>query len=300
MESFIIENTGNTCYIDSLLMALFYSNSHLEKLLNKEINNTLGIYLQEYIKEKFIDSVRNNKSVFSDDIDMIKTLCFQLGWRRNNSLDNDEFEKQQDVNEFFTFLIEIFEQEQIEIIRNTISEGIPENNDIGIKEYIPFIPLSLSLEKKIVTVKQILHDWLFDNISNVKRNISTINGNKEITVKGLNSYLISNTPNILALSINRFNEEKSRIDSDVIIQKKINIIKKDNLLNYNEWIFHSAVCHKGSSTKSGHYYSLLSNNNKWYLFDDIKWPCLKEVSMNDKIITDMIKKDCVFLIYKSP
>lgn len=301
MESFIVENAGNTCYIDSLLMALFYSNTHLEYLLCKEIKNTMGIYLQEYIKGNFVNSVRNNKSVLSVDIEMIRTLCFQLGWRKNNlnsSQQNEEYTKQQDVNEFFTFLTEIFENEQVEIIRNTISEELVEKNEIGSKEQIPFIPLSIPENKTVTTVKQMLHNWLFDNILDFKRNIITENGQLETFVRGLNTYSICNIPNMIALSINRFNNDGTRINIDIIIQKKISISNKDNFMNNTELFFHSAICHRGTSTKSGHYYTLLSNNNKWYLFDDLKTPCMKEVSMKDTNVTNSIKKDCVFLIYR--
>ena len=68
-ELFIVENVGNTWYIDLL--------SHLDNLFNKTLKNTnaLVIYLQEYIKDKF---VRNNKSIYRDDIEMIRLLCFSV------------------------------------------------------------------------------------------------------------------------------------------------------------------------------------------------------------------------------
>ena len=91
MEPFIIENAGNTCYIDSLLMSLFYNPTHIDRLLNKEIKNTLGIYLQEYIKENFVNNIRNNKSVTYDDIEMIRALCFQIGWRNNENNTSKRF-----------------------------------------------------------------------------------------------------------------------------------------------------------------------------------------------------------------
>lgn len=295
MESFIIENAGNTCYIDSLLMGLFYTKSSLEVMLDKDIKNTMGIYLQEFIKEKFIKMVRDNKSILSEDMTMIKTLCFQLGWRVTNSNThyNEEFYRQQDVNEFFTFLMEIFENELIEITRHTITEI---NDETGAKEYIPFIPLAIPESHNPVTIKQMLHAWLFDNISDFKKFVPQ--NQREEYVSGLNTYTITNIPNMLALSINRFKEQDTRIDTDVIIQKKIILPAKDNYFNSYEWFFHAAICHKGISTRSGHYYTLLSNNNKWYLFDDMKVPCLKEVSMTDKSVTNLIKKECIFLIYK--
>ena len=50
--------------------------------------------------------------------------------------------------------------------------------------------------------------------------------------------------------------------------------------------------------ESGHYYALLCNGEKWYLFDDSKNPSLKEVSLKDEDIDIKIKKQSIFLLYK--
>ena len=295
--NFIIENAVNTCYIDSLLMALFFEITHLDELLSKNLKNTnvLTIYLQEYIKEKFVNVVRNEKSVLSDDIDMIRTLCFQLGWRNTSQ---DEYINQQDVNEFFVFLMEIFENEQITMSRYSVSENVyNESFDVGQEETIPFIPLSLPENQTMITVKELLHNWLYDNISDLKS--INIEENNTIIIKGLNTYFINNSPQLLCLSINRFNNQGTRIMTNVIIQKKISPYNKEPL-NVNKWEFQSAICHRGLTNKSGHYYTLLSKNDKWYIFDDLEVPCMREVYMDDITVTNMLKKECVFLIYRLP
>lgn len=300
IEPFIVENAGNTCYIDSILMALFFTESHFDRFLNKDLKNTLGLYLQEYIKTYFVEFVRGNKSIVSENMEMIRNLSFQLGWKKTDSASEtaEEYTNQQDVSEFYSFLMEVFENTQIEIQRDTISEGNPDKSDNGAKEIIPFIPLSLPEKLALVQVKQLLNDWLYDNISDLKRNTSENSEKQEQFVKGLNIYNIINTPQIIALSINRFNNKGIRIETDVIIQKKIIPSIKKQYINKYEWVFHAAVCHRGLSSKSGHYYSLVTSNNKWFIFDDLQVPCLQEVSMNDKYITDLIKKECVFLLYR--
>lgn len=300
IQPFIIENAINTCYIDSILVALFYQNSLIDKLLEKEINSKNGmiIYLQEYIKEKFVNIIRQNKSVMQDDMNMIRTLCFELNWRDGN---HEEFINQQDANEFYCFLMELFENTQIEITRQIICEKTQEDNEF-IKKLIPFIPLALPDAGELpaddcasIKVTEMLYNWLYDNISNIKRNID----NKEQNVNELHVYNITNLPNILALSINRFTNLGERIITSVIIQKKINPFSDKTFVNTYEWIFHAAICHKGLTLNSGHYYSLISlNNNRWLIFDDMKIPSFIEVKMDDKEITDMIKKDCIFLIYR--
>lgn len=299
ISNFFVENAGNTCYIDSLLMGLFYDSSRSEELLCKTLKNpnALAIYLQEYIKENFINLVRNNKSVIFDDIEMIRTMCFQLGWRQNALA--DEYTNQQDVNEFYTFLMDIFENEQIMISRNTISEGSSDKIDIGKDESIPFIPLSLPENQTSITIKDLLHTWLYDNVSDLKRNVNTQKGNEEQMVKGLNTYSIVNSPYLFCVAINRFNNYGIRIQTDVIIQKKISPYNKD-IICANKWDFHAAICHRGETSKSGHYYTLLSSNGKWYIFDDLEIPCMREIQMDDKEATNLIKKECTFLIYRLP
>lgn len=293
MEPFIIENAGNTCYIDSLLMSLFYTPTHIDRLLNKEIKNTMGIYLQEYIKEKFVNNIRNNKSITYDDIEMIRALCFQIGWRNSpdTNKNNDEYINQQDVNEFFIFLMDLFENECIEITKSTLSDNSSDKMDNNVVEKIPFIPLALPESIANISIKQMLHNWLYDNISEIKNT-----DDKDYT-KRLHIYNITNLPYIICLSVNRFTNEGIRIETDVIIQKKIR--PYDNrFINSNEWGFHAAICHRGTTNKSGHYYSLINYADIWYIFDDLEFPCMQEVKMDDKYVTDMIKKDCVFLIYR--
>lgn len=277
IESFIVENAGNTCYIDSLLVALFFQNTAISKMLSTDVKDALIIYLQEFIREKFVNPIRNCKSVLMDDVEMLRTLCFQIGWRNNNI---NEFYNQQDVNEFFIFIASLFENEQIKLEKKIITEMNEEINKNPNIETIPFIPLFLPEDVSNIAVKNMLMSWLNDNIYQ----------NNEQTNLGV--YNIINSPLLLPLSINRFNNLGERINTDVIIQKKIT-------LTYNEWYFHAAICHQGESYKSGHYYTLIkTNDDKWFIFDDLQTPCMKECRMDDIEITNKIKKHCVFLIYK--
>ena len=102
MDPFNIENALNTCYIDSVLMSLFFSPSLLDRLLYKDCKNVMGIYLQELINEKFVKNIRDRKSVLAGEIDTIRAICFESGWRNNIA---NEYSEQQDVTEFYSFLV---------------------------------------------------------------------------------------------------------------------------------------------------------------------------------------------------
>ncbi|AYV77301.1 MAG: ubiquitin carboxyl-terminal hydrolase [Barrevirus sp.] len=285
MEYFIIENAVNTCYIDSLLVSLFYKPVlPIDNILNKDLKNVVATYLQEYIKERFVKAIRSNKSVLRDDIEMIRVICSQIGWPTLQTKDKqDAHLDQQDVTEFFCFLLDTFEVEKINIQRYSLKNNQGEEVEPANKEVIPYIPLALpELSDESITIKKMLYDWQHNNFVNL---------NKKTTC--LNSYIIMNSPSLLALAINRFNNEGHRIKTNVIIQKKIYINDK----KLTEWTFHAAICHRGTSTKSGHYYSLINNSGNWYIFDDLNVPCMKLVKMDDPSITNMIKKECFFVLY---
>lgn len=273
IESFFVENAGNTCYIDSLLVALFYPFSSIDTLLQKDIANFNAIYLQEYIKIHMIDNMRENKSVSSDSMEMIRNLCFNNGWMYEAITSIDDYMEQQDVNEFFIFLMNMFDNEMIKIKSNVMDSS--NNKSVEQEEIIPFIPFSIPEGKTQISIKDLLHNNCFENTLH-----------------------ITNVPNIIAMSINRFTNEGTRNNINIDIQKKIKPFANRSMINNHEWIFHAAVCHKGETIKLGHYYTLLCINNKWYIFDDLNIPCVREVNMTDKEVTTEIRKDCVFIIYR--
>ena len=295
VQPFIVKNGFNTCYIDSLLMALFAAKSTNDFLLNKDVE-VEAIYLQEFIKINFVDKVRNNLSVDEEMINNIRLLCIENGWK-SESL--DEMYEQQDVSEFYSFLLNRLSGNLIEIKRSTISEGLTHKDDKGSIERIPFIPLSIPPGRDYFTVKELINRWMFDNPTELERLVPTTDGQEIKNIMGLNTYNIVNHPNIMAISINRFANINERNNCSIIIQKKINFVINSSLFNNPVWAFHAAICHVGDNIKSGHYYSLIQNNDgNFYIFDDQKIPCLYHVDMSDPSTTRLIKKDVVFIIYK--
>ena len=291
---FVVENGLNTCYMDSLLMALFYKQStYLDTLLCTEPKNFEHIYLQEIIKLKFVDQVRKNISITTDIINEIRIYANSCGWKAN-SIDEFELFEQQDVNEFYTFLLNIFNAPLVEIQRQTYSEALNNENDIGLIEKLPFINLTVSENSSI---KELLSSWMnMNEVNGLKREVQE---QKIESVKGLNIYKIMNVPTFIGISLNRFsNFSGKRIDAMVDIQKKIKLhhISDDN--DGLRWTMHAIICHRGDTPKSGHYYSVLfGSDNTWLLFDDQAVPCLKEINIKNSEISDTIKREIVFAIY---
>lgn len=286
---FIIENNENCSYIDTLLMSLFYSSSYINQLLNKDITNVNSLYLQECIKNKFISIIKKRKSVRDEHLNFIRYILLNNGWKTFEELYN-----QQNIKEFYTFLINKLEGDFIEIQKKTISEST--DNIYDTVEKIPYIPLSFpkmenNIELTNIKLKDMLFNWMHDNVSSVQ----LLNG-KEINV--FHSYDIVNIPTYIGLSIDRFQDNvKNNIQVD--IQKKLRIYKNISPNNASyEWEFHSAICHVGDSLNKGHYYSLLADDHKWYIFDNKQIPCITEVKMDNINVTNKIRQECIFVIYK--
>lgn len=93
-----VENGYNTCYIDSLLVGLFYTPSIIyNKLLDNDPDDNNFMYLQEIIKNNFIDTLRKNMSITADIINEIRNYSFIYGYPK-------ELLKQQNIIEYFTFI----------------------------------------------------------------------------------------------------------------------------------------------------------------------------------------------------
>lgn len=290
---FVVENGYNTCYIDSLLMALFYTPSNIYfSMLDQDPKNMNFLYLQEMIKTNFVEPVRNDISVISDTVNEIRNYSFINGWKMDTP---DELLDQQDVSEYYTFLLQNLNDQTIDVERVTITEGIQSKDDFGTTEKLPFITVCVSEFDCETNVKSLLLTWMNDNPVDVLR--ETIDNNEKVqkNIKGLNTYKLCNIPQVVPIFINRFHTNTSnKLNTKVDIKRKIKLIPDSDI----RWVIHSVICHTGDTIKCGHYYAILINNNKWYMFDDMAVPCLAEINMSDSDLINKIQRECVFLFYK--
>lgn len=298
---FTVENGINTCYVDSVLMGLFYTPSNIYyNMLECDPKNDVFLYFQELLKYNFIDNVRKNKSITSDNINNIRNyMFFNINWLNNKY---EELLEQQDVSEFYTFLVDNMSNNMhIEIKRKTITEGLDSASDTGIIEKIPFIPLSLTkiTDNKEISIKDLLSNWLTNNPVTVTRE-TIIDGKKvKQDVPAINIYQVTNIPTIVPLHINRFTSFDVKKNNTMIdIKEKIRLFDINDDLGKIKWSIHSAICHTGDSIKNGHYYTLLINANRWLMFDNMSIPCLSEVDMSNSKLIDKIKSEVIFIIYK--
>lgn len=270
LKHFVFEDGYNTSYIDTLMISLFYSPSHIENmLLNCDPEKTEFVYFQELIRTKIIEPIRKNLTIYSSTINEIRNYAHILGWKDiNYILDNHT------VSEFYKFLIDNFNCCHIEIIHQVHSKNKESKDSIENKEIIPFIEFDLLEENSMTntSIKVLLEAWFQHKIKKSKK---------------YKTIIINSIPIIVVFSIKRNQKNKTKID----IQKAIRL-KNTKESNYLLWGIHAVIC-----KKENHYYSLIKHVDKWYLFNNKLIPSMIEVNMSDKTFVETIQTECVFIIY---
>jgi hypothetical protein len=263
-----IEDGYNTSYIDSVLIALFYkTNSYTDALLNKYTQNYSIIYLQELIKNKFIDALHKNFSINSCIINEIRNYSFVMGWDKYSSYLNELCSP---IN-FFIFLNTLFEGDTINIEINQIKDGIfNTNNKFNSLQTIILNPT------KNTSIRELFISWISDNIIGFDQN------------NMFNCYKLINIPNYICFDIKR-NNEIYKID----LMKKIKFFSNsDPTQNYLTWIIHGIICYSGIN-----YYSLIYCNNNWIEVNSSNIPSFKIIDLSDDDEIERIQTEVVFVIY---
>jgi len=135
--------------------------------------------------------------------------------------------------------------------------------DLNDNNKIPYITFNLSNNIQY-SIKELYYDWIHQN------------------------GVINNLPTILSFKINHLNSS-----AKLNIQKKL---KLNPLKEYDPlvWSFHSAIClHHNTS----HYYTILNDCSKWFMYDNLEVPCMTRIDMSDSSIINTIMFEVVFVIY---
>lgn len=265
--SFIIEPIKKADYFNSLIMSLFFIPSQIEHLiLNSEPKAPMIIYLQELIKTKYIDIVRNQLSLNVENISEIMTFFNYCGWK-NNTLDIFEHQK---INLFYEFIVKIFNVSPIEIIDIDINLDIDNEyylEDVSGINKIKKIPyLHFKVNKPSTDIKSLYEEWKSNNQK------------------------IINIPKMVSIYIDR--TEKQSVD----IQERIRLIYNMGAYNTIKWEVQSIICF--NEEKQEYYAIIREYSDKWLFFSENCVPCLSRLDIKNKEIAEIIKIECVFIIYQ--
>ena len=241
----LLNNFGNTCYINSVLQIFLNNHAMTSYIKSVEYSkNSLLYYL------KHLDQGDNLKNFLIKLQDILK----------NNMTINE----QNDANEIYTKLIEIFEQEDDgvsklftgttkKIFKCKRCKNIRESKESFVNTNLYINDESTSLQESILST---FTTSVIDGLECEHCNLKT-----QTDVK----YTISKWPKNLIFTINRFSLN-SKISHDFEYTKYIDICNKGST---NKYILVGIINHIGSQD-SGHYTYIKIDRDKYTEFDDDK------------------------------
>ena len=273
----IVENGYNTCYIDSVLICLFYKND-MHFLLEEKPRKPEGYYLQELIKNKFINPIQRNYYINSNTINEIRNYSVICGWSSDGNITD-----QKNCNEYICFILDLFNSKPIQFEIFEISNNIiTDNTEYLTLPYINLIP------QKDDTIHNLLQYWINSKIYSPNDNI-------------IKCYKLIQIPRFIMCYIDRFNNTHIKNNYKIDIMKRIKFFNiNDQTQKYIKWKIHGIICHKdGNSLNCGHYYTICTttDKNRWLLFDDNLIPSFQEINLKDDDIKEKIMTDVIIIIY---
>lgn len=272
----VVEEGYKTCYIDSLLAGLFYKNNqNLDILLNELPETSSAIYLQELIKENFVDPIRKHFSISKSNINEIKNYILI-----NLKIENIDIFSQQDIGKFYKYLINLLGGDTLQFeIFELVENNIKTINTALNLSYISLNPIQNT------TIKELFINWL---------NKYIIKDNNKFC------YKLIKIPQYISFYINRYNNDGFKNDYEIDIMRKIKFFNNTDTTQKNiTWKIHCIICNSSIDTlDNSHYYSIISDyRNNWIIFDNKKKPSLQYIDMSDADIIEKIKRECMLIIY---
>mgnify|MGYP003692592233 CR=1 FL=1 len=226
-----IFNAGNSCYIDSVLFAMFAVPSPgFDHLLMKRLQSSdhhsaeHRIALQGYIHKQFAGRILRCENVTADVITSIRRMCRRVGWEYPGAED-----QQQDAAEFYSFLHGILGGQLIRTTRKTFTGALPDNSDRGHEENMPLLPVSLGevVSQGALQLSSLLDTFFYENVATGLRRMVS---DRVEEVHALNTYSVENVPAMVAVSLKRFDEQLMKIESEV--QQHLHLSMNSPLKNW--------------------------------------------------------------------
>jgi uncharacterized UBP type Zn finger protein len=285
-----ISNENNSCYIDSLFVALFHFKNRV--LYNSFFRNNLTERYPKKIQEeiyKIYKYINKNEDISYKQCYFIRKYLdkyynFLINQNSNNKIffnSSDNWRTQQiDIFELLTFLDKIFNFEQNIKIKDGSNKYI-KNMIVEISSYnlmnINVLDISTLIPIKIEKY-------------NLDRNNYYTNSKGELIKYYEKKYEIIKTKGVLFIQLYR-NSGREKLTTKIIYPNKINIKGDKKAL-----LLRSIILHKGSTINNGHYTTIIKRAGKTYEYDDVLLGDNKLAEIDEEYERKM-SKNVVGLIY---
>lgn len=283
----VIEDGYNTDYIYSLILATCLTLSDgVNQLINTDTNNSNTIYIQEFIKMKFINPIKHRTIIEAKTINKFRIFLYHCGWLRDN---NEHILQKGNIDDLYKFIFCTMIGYNLEFTKFKIIDSQIENDSTDIK--IPLI-----------------------SIDEESFEMNNGNNNKKIKTKKNDSKQILN----LSHAIQKWIRNKIMNNSHIfkfkyvppIIPIHIKNIPNNAILNIMEgirfddccdpiqkmliWEINSLIC----KNKNDEIYVLINNmSSDWTCYSDKSIPSNISVNMENQNVIKQIMEDLIFVIY---
>jgi len=238
-EPFIIEDSLNTSYISTLLFALYYNESIITNTLENIMKTGESLYLQQYIKLRFVTPIKKSQTVEKSIINNIRNILFLNKWKTI-----DQWLKKHNITDLYCYLINLFNEHQIII------------NDLNINLKYSVYYLSYDCELFKTKTKLLNTTDIFNSLMKDKQILNNINI-IPIYITNINDYLIEINKKII------YNNTKYYFHSAICKCKKTNnyycFVKKNN----NFYLFKNII---SKLSKDIHNLNLIKNEINFIIY----------------------------------
>ena len=322
-----LNNLGNTCYMNTSLQCLIHSEDFIRRLLN----NSSEIRISTLITQKFFNLCKDMSS-FSKSISPYE---FKNNFGSKHRIFNGY--GQNDTQEFCRVLLEDMNKELNRVHRKQAYIEFKTKNKSKIQCDIEYDQLFRKRESSIVIDSfygQIINIFIcecnykdysfqkvldlplllnnkYSNYSNVSLNelLDEYFADEEIKFEEkcekcrrrtihIKETKIAHPPNILILSLQRFNEKHKRKNTcSVFFSEDLNLKKyidkdcyQDNKYEYSLY----AIGNHSGDINFGHYYAYIKINDKiWYEFNDSNVSKISRINTNSPYAYTFFYKKCI-------
>jgi hypothetical protein len=258
----IIEDGYNSSYIISTIMSLFFRTSEIDRVLDVDPDDPKFIYIQEFIKTRFVEPIKRGYSIHMDVINELRNYMAKCDWHN----DVDTMLLDHNVIDFFNYFVgKVYGKNEIIFNRLENSKKINELA-LNIIELKP--PAGISK----MTLNELFKVWLNGNVMLEKYN-----------------YTLESVPVLLPMHIDR---EDSDIMIDINYKTKL-FGTSNSLEGEIEWVIHSLICKDDTGN-----YSVVRSGKRWLKITDKTVPSISQIDMDDIDDVKKISKEVVMVFYK--
>ena len=276
-------NFGNTCYLNSTIQCLTNTPPFRKLIMSIKTDNKLLISIKNLMTGLWVENCIISPKTF------VKTLIQTFNEK------NIEFYvlKQNDVHEFISLLLDFIHNSMItnkrfkslrnldgiekqghkewvnffkddysniiDIFYGQIYTVIKDNETIYSRVFQPICFFILPLYNTSSSLNDCIYSYL---LKEFLPDYKTDNGDIKNVYKQI---IIHKLPRILCFTLNRFNNNNTKINTNIDIPEILDMFEYTKINSKYELY---SICNHYGDVHGGHYTALCKKNNVWYEFDD--------------------------------